>query len=343
MANPRRRGMFGLIVGIIVVVAALWAGYWFAADRIAAAALDRAASGAIAGHRIGCIEPNLAGFPLRLDLRCQRATYADSGQTVTAALGGLSASAPLYQPGHLATSLDSPLTVNVPSLGIALTASWSAADATASAWLGGLTGGSAEFTSLDVENNGNSVRFPLESLKADTASAAAEPAGSGDYRFTGAATGIQVATARGDAFPEVNGTASITLVGLGSSLGTDPARRLREWLRKGDATTKIDRVRMEIAGAVFVADGSLTLSPKGLLNGSILLGYNSIDALSHLIETLRPGTSDKYQMPLQILNALSKPVTIDGETFHQTPLTFTDSVVWVGIAPLPDRLPALKF
>jgi len=75
----------------------------------------------------------------------------------------------------------------------------------------------------------------------------------------------------------------------------------------------------------------------------VLLSYNSIDALANLIETLRPGTSDRYAMPLQVLNALSKPVTIDGESFRQTPLTFTDSVVWVGIAPLPDRLPPLKF
>jgi len=343
MAQPQRRGTLGLIVGVVVVLAALWVGYWFVAREVAAAVVNRAASGAIAGRHVVCVDPELAGFPLRLDVRCVRATYADAGGGMTAALGSLSASAPLYRPGHVSATLTGPLTVNVPAPGIALTASWSDADATASAWLDGLTGGSASFISLDVENGGDAVRFPLESLKADTASAAAAPAGSGDYRLSGTAKRIQLATANHGALPDIDGDASVTLVGFGSSLGTDPVERLRDWLRKGDATAKIDHLRLAIAGAVFVADGSLTVSADGLLNGTVLLGYNSIDALANLIETLRPGTSDRYQMPLQVLNALSKPVTIDGETFHQTPLTFTDSVVWVGIAPLPDRLPPLKF
>jgi hypothetical protein len=262
---------------------------------------------------------------------------------VTAALGGLSATAPLYQPGHVAATLDSPLTVNIPSLGVALTASWSDASATANAWLGGLTGASADFVSLDIENNGDSVRFPVESLKADTASAGGSPVGSDDYRFTGSARAIRLATAGHVRFPQSNAAASITLVGLGPSLGTDPAQRVLEWLREGDSTAKIDQVRVEIGGVRFVAGGSLTLSRQGLLNGSLLLSYSNIDALGKLIETLRPGTGDRYRMPLQVLDALSKPVVIEGETYHQTPLTFTDSVVWVGIAPLPDRLPPLKF
>jgi hypothetical protein len=339
---PRRRAGRVLLVVALVIVVALWAAYWFAAHWLAATALERTTTGPIAGHRIACTDEELSGFPLRVDLRCQRASYADVSESLNAAIGGLSASAPLYRPGYVAATLISPLEVNIPAQDVALTASWSAAIAHATAWLDGLRGGGASFISLDLRTTGES-RSPLPAtLAADSAALDLAPTGGDAYRLTGTAKRLRLTQADGNPLPEIDAAATVTLVGLGSTLGTNPARTIVDWLRAG-ATVNLERLRLALAGAVFVADGSLTLSPDGVVNGSVLLSYNSIDALADLIETLRPGTRERYSMPLQVFNALSKSVSIDGESFRQTPLTFTDSVVWVGIVPLPDPIPPLRF
>ena len=73
------------------------------------------------GKKIGCTEVVLDGFPLRLDFRCARGTYVEAGDRITAALGGVAATAPLYWPGYVEATLDAPLVVNAPELGVALT------------------------------------------------------------------------------------------------------------------------------------------------------------------------------------------------------------------------------
>src|SRR6266702_4678373 len=135
--RPRRRWPIYLTAGVVIVLLVLWIGGWFAAVRVAEAALSRATSSPIGGISFACPDRSLSGFPLRIDLRCQRATASDAAAGLQASLGGFWASAPLYRPGFIEATLDGPLQLNAPARGVALTASWSAADATASAWLDG--------------------------------------------------------------------------------------------------------------------------------------------------------------------------------------------------------------
>jgi len=332
-----------MIAGLIVVLALAWAGYWYAAYRAAETAIGRANSGAVAGHRIGCPGESLGGFPLRLDLSCERLTYSGARETLTAALGALSASAPLYRPGYVAATLTGPLVVNAPDAGVALTAEWSSAAADVFVWIGGLAGAGARFDSLAVENDGDTRGFPVERLEAHVAEAAVAPAGDGSYRLTASADDLDVTPSDAAPLPTIDGEASLVAEDFGTALGTDPLARLLDWLRDGGAVT-IERVRLAMAGAEIVAEGSLSLSDEGLLNGSLLLSYSSIESLGDLIETFRPGSRDTFELAVQALNAVSRPVTIDGASFRQTPLTFTDGVIWLAIFPLPvDPIPAVRF
>jgi hypothetical protein len=80
-----------------------------------------------------------------------------------------------------------------------------------------------------------------------------------------------------------------------------------------------------------------------LLSGSILLRYNSIEALGNLMEALKPGARDKLSLALQGLNAMSAPAKgDDGSDMRQTTITLTDGLAWVAVVPL-GVVPAIRF
>jgi hypothetical protein len=134
----------------------------------------------------------------------------------------------------------------------------------------------------------------------------------------------------------------VTAVNLGS-LGTDPARALLAWLRD-NPTANIERARIAMAGAIVSASGTATLSPDGRLSGSILLRYNSIEALGNLLETLRPGSLDQQevQLALQGLQMMSAPVSAEDGPALQTTISIRDGLVGVGIVPV-GVIPAFQF
>lgn len=342
MANGRRRGGLGLILGVIVVLGLAWVGYWYAAHYFAEKTIARLNAAPVNGRKIGCTGVVLEGFPLRLDFRCERGTYVEAGDGITAALGGVAASAPLYWPGYVEAKLDAPFVVNAPDLGVALTTSWSAGTASATAGIGGLKGAGASFVSLKAENTGSMSGIPVKSVTADTANASIAPAGGGSSTIVAAAQRLSLTRSDDTTYPDIDADVRVTAVNLGS-LGTDPARALLVWLR-GNPTANIERARIAMAGAIVSASGTLTVSPEGLLSGSILLRYNSIEALGNLIETLKPGSRDRQevQLGLQGLQMMSAPTVGEDGTAFQTTISIKDGLVGVGIVPV-GVVPALQF
>ena len=181
--TARRRRWPVYTVVTLVVLALLWVGGWFAAARFAESALARVTSSPIGGFTIGCPEPVVYGFPFRIDIRCQRVTVSGQGDSLSASLGGVSASAPLYRPCIVEATLDAPLQIDVAPRGLALTATWSAARADASAWLDGLNSGSIHFEALGLTNAGRADALPVTAVKAQVAEVGIAPSGGGNYRM----------------------------------------------------------------------------------------------------------------------------------------------------------------
>jgi hypothetical protein len=338
MTVRRRRGWIALIVGLGVLLIALWVGYWYAARYAAETGLTRLASASLA-----CASPRLSGFPLTIEIRCDRVTYGEGNDRMTAALGPVAASALLYQPGNVAARIEAPLVVNAPAAGVALTAAWSLGRASASAWLGGLTGFGASFVSLSAENSGVLPGLPFASLTAADASAAIAPAGGGAYTVSADARQLKLTRTSRGALPDLDGEARLTLLDVGDTLGTDPAQAIIDWARN-TPSARIERLRIAGVGAVVTSEGNLGLSADGRLNGSILLRWNDIAALADLIEAIFPGTRERAETPLQGLNAVSVPAETEDGPMRQTTLTFTNGTIWLGIFPLPiDPIPPIRF
>ncbi len=345
MTNRKRRGAWrGWLIGILVLIPVLWVGYWYAAQEIARAAIDRVTARPVAGGRFACAGQTLGGFPLRLDFGCTQAKYGDgregTGERLSAALGGVQLSAPLYWPGYVEASLTSPFVVNAPLTGIAITTQWSDASTSATAGLDGLTSAAATFHSLDFSSAGGSV-LPVRAMTADLAEASAAPAGGNAYRFSAAAHGLKVVRANGQEIPAIDGDAEITALDFGSSLGTDPHAALSAWARSG-ATAHIDRLRFAAGGAIADADGDLTIARNGILSGKLTVRLTNPQAFVALAEAIKPGAAKEANKILGVVMALTVPVDTPDGPARQTTVVIRNGVVFVGIFPV-GGIPAIRF
>ncbi len=342
MRNKRRRaGWSGWIIGLVIAIPLLWVGYWYAAQYVANAAIERVTTRPVAGGRVLCTAHSLSGFPLRLDFGCQRAAFTDDTERqITAELGGLQASAPLYWPGYVEATLGSPLVVNAPSLGVALTASWSDAVTTAGAGLGGLKSASATVHSFDFSSTGGGA-IPLRTVKAGLAEASIAPAGGNAYRIGALANDLQVVPANGRVLPALDSEARVVLHDFGGSLGTDPRAALLDWLRKG-GTADVERLKLATGNAAADADGKLVLSPDGLLSGTLNLRLRNADAFADLAEAIRPGSRGDMDKVLAVLSALTVPVETPDGPARQTTVVLRNGLVAIGILPV-GYIPPLRF
>ena len=346
MRTRKRRSLWrSWLTGILVLIPVVWIGYWFAAHEIAGAAIERATTKPVAGGRFACSGETLGGFPLRLDFGCTRAAYGDgpegTGERLSAALGGLKASAPLYRPGYVEATLTSPFVINAPPFGIAATTSWSDAETTATAGLDGLTSASATFHSLDFSSAGGPA-LPVKALTADLAEASATPAGNNAYRFSAEARALTVVRTNGQAIPAIDADAAITAEDFGASLGTDPRAALRAWARAG-GSAHIDRLRLQAGNAILDADGQLTIGSDGRLSGKLNVRLNNPQAFVALAEAIKPGAAKDANKIMAAIWALTIPVDTPDGPARQTTLVVHDGAVSVGIFPLPLVLPPVRF
>ncbi len=322
----------------------LWIGYWYAAHEIASATLDRVTTRPVAGGRFDCAGRSLGGFPLRLDLGCTRAAFGDgpegSGERLSAALGGVEASAPLYQPGYVEARLTSPFVVNVPGAGIAITTQWSDASTSATAGLDGLQSAAATFHSLDFSSAGG-PELPIAAATADLAAASAAPAGGNAYRFSASAHELKIVRANGREIPAIDGDAEITALDFGGSLGTDPRARLRAWVEAG-GSAHVDRLRLAAGGAIADADGDLAIAPGGLVSGKLTVRLTNPEAFVALAEAIRPGAAKDANRILAVVSALTVPVDTPDGPARQTTVLIRNGLVSVGILPV-GMLPPIRF
>ena len=117
---PRRRPLWRLFVlpALLLVAAASWSAFWFyAASEVGVRADAWAAQEAQAGRVYACGKRSVAGYPFRLEVRCEDASVALVTQTAgaqapfTARLGEILVVAQIYQPNLLIAEFKAPATI----------------------------------------------------------------------------------------------------------------------------------------------------------------------------------------------------------------------------------------
>ncbi len=121
---PRRRPLWRLFIApvLLLIAAIAWSAFWFsAASQVDVSADAWRAREAKSGRVYDCARRSVAGFPFRLEVRCDGASVALVSQTagqasaqtpITAKLGQILVVAQIYDPKLLIAEFTSPATVS---------------------------------------------------------------------------------------------------------------------------------------------------------------------------------------------------------------------------------------
>ncbi len=117
---PRRRPLWRLFImpALVVVAAIAWSGFWFyAASEVGVRADAWRAQEAKSGRVYDCGKRSVAGYPFRLEVRCDDASVSLVSQTAgaqapfIARLGEILVVAQIYQPDRLIAEFKAPATL----------------------------------------------------------------------------------------------------------------------------------------------------------------------------------------------------------------------------------------
>jgi hypothetical protein len=134
---PRRRPLWRLFImpALLLVAAVAWSAFWFfAASEVDSKADAWRAQEAKSGRVYDCAKRSVAGFPFRLEVRCDGASVAlisqtaGAGQTpLIAKLGEILIVAQVYDPKLLIAEFTAPATISDRGGAPAMTVNWSLA------------------------------------------------------------------------------------------------------------------------------------------------------------------------------------------------------------------------
>jgi len=110
---PRRRPLWRLFIMpiLLLIAAAAWSAFWFfAASQVDVRADAWRAQEAKSGRVYDCAKRSVAGFPFRLEVRCDGASVTQS--PITAQLGEILVVAQVYDPKLLIAEFTAPATIS---------------------------------------------------------------------------------------------------------------------------------------------------------------------------------------------------------------------------------------
>lgn len=338
----RRRNGKVYLFATLVVAALLWVVYWYGAQQIVSAVVDRTNAAANArGYALDCQADEVGGFPLSLSLSCARASVSGQTSGLLAAVDGFSATAPLYRPGRIESAMRGPLSLDDPGSGVALTANWLKAETELGAGLGGLSSIATVLEELQIAPPPDRRSLPFDGLAIANTSVAIAPGSEAAYLISASAQEIAVATNGGGALPQINIEAELTALAFGDSLGLDPRNALRDWLENG-AKLQIDNLAVATDTVSTAYSGVLDLAPDGSMSGDLKLTILGLESLPDLIDEFRPGSRDEVAQIAGVIAAFSKPVETPAGTAREMPILIRDNVVSIGIIPI-GFIPRLSF
>jgi len=326
-----------VFVAIVGIATAVWFSYWYAANQLSFAAMRSVMAGIGGGAE--CSSLTSVGFPQKLAVGCTGFRSANPKEGSSLALGGASVAAPLYWPFSLRASLTAPISVN-PRGGPELIMTWKAASTDVSAGLGGVIQASGSAEAVKLSGPIDLSRLVLSGITVDLAEVALTPAKTPDYKLSVRVAGVRPEAADKHDLPVVALDGQAALIDVGSTLGFDPRRTLRTWMKRG-GVLKLDHLAMSAGPVAASGSGDLALSPDGVLSGKLVVRFVKLEELPAIIEALQPGSRTAAAIA-KLLLAVTRKVETETGPARETTLNLGGGFVSVGIVPIA-AIPPIRF
>lgn len=355
-ARPRRRRWrLALPLALVVVLALGWSGFWYYAATVAEQKIaELRARGAKSGYRVDCGTQTIGGFPFRIELRCADLTADLRTAALAATLKDAIFAVQIYQPTLLIAEMTGPLTVTDSARAPAWTVNWTLAQAS-------LHGLPRDFDRLslvldkpEVARLGGPTPATLARAEHLEVHARQAPRLPQDAPALDLALNFAKATVPGVAqIPDqpIDGEIAATLRGL-KELAPKPLAQLLRDLQAANGRLEISRARVQQGEILAVGQGTLSLTPRGMLDGQIQLTVAGLDRLMAVLgvdkavgqasqkalERLAPGLNlerllgprGNAAVAAAGVAMLGQQTELEGRPAVALPLRFADGVVFLG-------------
>jgi hypothetical protein len=366
--SRRRRWPIFLPFVLAVVLAALWTGGWlYVAARVPDAIADWRAREAKAGRLSECGGQSIAGYPFRIEVRCSDPSVQLSDMAPPLALKATAAlfAWQVYTPALVIGEFSGPLGLGEPGKRPSFLAHWRLAQASIRASLAGVERVSivSEGPTVDRADGGpNPGLFKADHVelhgRSVAGASAGDPAADLALRLVAASAPALHPILAEPLDAEVAGV----LHGVADLAPRPWPVMFKAWQAHG-GRLDIGKARVQQGDVIAVGEGSLSLTPRGGLNGQMQvtvvelakvlqgLGINQvvsqgdigsvIDALDKMLPGL--GAIARQNAGAGIvagLGAMGQSTTLEGKPAVTVPLRFDDGEVLLGPIRL-GRVPPL--
>jgi hypothetical protein len=290
---PRRRSLWRLLLipVLLLFAAAGWSAFWFFAASQAGVSADAwRAQEAKSGRVYDCARRSVAGFPFRLELRCDGASVSLKSQTagqtatqvpVTAKLGEILVVAQVYDPKLLIAEFTGPATLSDGGGSPSMSVNWSKGRSSVVGLPQIPNRASIEFDNPEVDRVNGSMLAPLARAKHIELHGRLAENSTADHPVIETALKIEAGSVQ-QLHPLLAVPFDAELRGMLSGLNDLSPKpwpqRLRE-LQAAGGHLEIVQSRIAQGELVAVATGTLALTANGRLDGELQMTVAGLETV----------------------------------------------------------------
>jgi hypothetical protein len=288
---PRRRSLWRLFIMpvLLLIAAAAWSAFWFySASKVDETADAWRAREARSGRVYNCARRSVAGYPFRLEVRCDGASVSlvsqTAGQTatqapITAKLGEILVVAQVYDPKLLIAEFTAPATISEHGDQPSMTVNWRTARSSVVGLPAIPQRVALVFDDPTLDRVDGPVQTPLARAKHIELHARLAGGTPTDHPVIETVVEISGGTVQ-EVHPLLtqpfDADVRAKLTGLSDFAAKPWPQRFRE-IQAAGGHIEIVQSRVQQGDVVAVAAGSLGLSPQGRLDGELQMTVAGLD------------------------------------------------------------------
>lgn len=328
--SPTSRKVLLLGVLIVLFIAVYSVAWYYAAEFLRNRITGFFSGGNPAGVSAKCDNATMGGYPFRFRLNCDRLSFDDNFQGISASSGPVRAAAQVYDPGHVVWEMDGPAEIRS-ALGFNAVLQWGDLRSSFRAGLTGLQRSSMELTDLKAQLTSTVSSMQLQVMTPHLETHVRQNDGNLDYAALIRDTAVTF-DGSAIALPPVSASLDATFVDRGGLLDPRLAHRQQLYGTKGE----LRRMVVDLGeGRVVTLSGPFSVGDDGLISGSIRIEIEKIRAWRDTLKTAYPDKRDTFDDVAKVLRVLTL-----GRDDGSAEITIQNGVAMLGFIPL-GQLPPL--